>query len=166
MKGLILNCMEKKEEAYDLVRKGLKADLKSHICWHVYGYVRSLCGTAWPRLQWPFPACLCVFATRSGIVLQAAVPIGPQLRRGNKVLQECAARGERQPPDPARPRPTASAAWSRPRKRPRTSACLAVVRWHLSLIRGGAGVSKRWCVEAAFPGGRPSCQSSAAVRPS
>jgi hypothetical protein len=35
--GLTYNYMEKKEEAYDLVRKGLRADLKSHVCWHVYG---------------------------------------------------------------------------------------------------------------------------------
>ncbi|XRB11152.1 N-terminal acetyltransferase A complex auxiliary subunit NAA15 [Pseudoscourfieldia marina] len=27
----------KKAEAYDLVRLGLKHDLKSHVCWHVYG---------------------------------------------------------------------------------------------------------------------------------
>jgi len=32
MKGLILNCMGRKEEAYDLVKKGLKNDLKSHVC--------------------------------------------------------------------------------------------------------------------------------------
>eukprot|EP00883_Tetradesmus_obliquus_P003971 jgi/Sobl393_1/14285/SZX72387.1 len=37
MKGLTFNYMEKKEEAYELVRKGLRADLKSHVCWHVYG---------------------------------------------------------------------------------------------------------------------------------
>ena len=52
MKGLVLNSIasdaapsggvgpqgnEKKEEAYELVRRGLKADLKSHVCWHVYG---------------------------------------------------------------------------------------------------------------------------------
>ena len=37
MKGLILNCQEKKEEAYELCRRGLKSDLKSHVCWHVYG---------------------------------------------------------------------------------------------------------------------------------
>ena len=43
MKGLIIRNMapdhdkEKKEEAYELVRRGLKADLKSHVCWHVYG---------------------------------------------------------------------------------------------------------------------------------
>ena len=37
MKGLIMNCMNKKEEAYDLVKLGLKNDLKSHVCWHVYG---------------------------------------------------------------------------------------------------------------------------------
>ncbi|KAJ6394584.1 hypothetical protein OIU77_023734 [Salix suchowensis] len=37
MKGLTLNCMDRKPEAYDLVRLGLKNDLKSHVCWHVYG---------------------------------------------------------------------------------------------------------------------------------
>ena len=37
MKGLILNCMDKKAEAYELVRKGVKHDIKSHVCWHVYG---------------------------------------------------------------------------------------------------------------------------------
>ncbi|XP_030044463.1 N-alpha-acetyltransferase 15, NatA auxiliary subunit-like, partial [Microcaecilia unicolor] len=30
MKGLTLNCLGKKEEAYDLVRRGLRNDLKSH----------------------------------------------------------------------------------------------------------------------------------------
>jgi len=37
MKGLILNCQERKPEAYELVRKGVKMDMKSHVCWHVYG---------------------------------------------------------------------------------------------------------------------------------
>ncbi|XP_021848124.1 N-terminal acetyltransferase A complex auxiliary subunit NAA15 [Spinacia oleracea] len=37
MKGLTLNCMDRKPEAYELVRLGLKNDLKSHVCWHVYG---------------------------------------------------------------------------------------------------------------------------------
>lgn len=32
MKGLTLNCLGKKEEAYDLVRRGLRNDLKSHVC--------------------------------------------------------------------------------------------------------------------------------------
>jgi peptide alpha-N-acetyltransferase len=43
MKGLTLNYMgggpERKAEAYELVRRGLRADLKSHVCWHVYGCV-------------------------------------------------------------------------------------------------------------------------------
>lgn len=39
MKGLILNCMGKREEAMDHVKRGLRADLKSHVCWHVYGLV-------------------------------------------------------------------------------------------------------------------------------
>lgn len=37
MKGLFLNHMDKKDDAREFVRKGLKSDLKSHICWHVYG---------------------------------------------------------------------------------------------------------------------------------
>eukprot|EP00126_Sphaerothecum_destruens_P007595 Sdes_comp19907_c0_seq1m12308 len=37
MKGLILNCLEKKQEAYQYVRNGLKQDLRSHVSWHVFG---------------------------------------------------------------------------------------------------------------------------------
>lgn len=37
MKGLTLNALDKKSEAIDLVRRGLRMDMKSHICWHVYG---------------------------------------------------------------------------------------------------------------------------------
>lgn len=39
MKGLIVSNMgeERKEEAYELVKLGLKNDVKSHVCWHVYG---------------------------------------------------------------------------------------------------------------------------------
>uniref|UniRef100_A0A8D3DV94 N-alpha-acetyltransferase 15, NatA auxiliary subunit a n=1 Tax=Scophthalmus maximus TaxID=52904 RepID=A0A8D3DV94_SCOMX len=40
MKGLTLNCLGKREEAYELVRRGLRNDLKSHICWHVYGLLQ------------------------------------------------------------------------------------------------------------------------------
>ena len=37
MKGLVLNCLEKKEEAYELVKLGLRNDMRSHVCWHVFG---------------------------------------------------------------------------------------------------------------------------------
>uniref|UniRef100_A0A914HAH5 Uncharacterized protein n=1 Tax=Globodera rostochiensis TaxID=31243 RepID=A0A914HAH5_GLORO len=40
MKGLILNCMGKHEESQEIVKKGLKADLRSHICWHVFGLIQ------------------------------------------------------------------------------------------------------------------------------
>ncbi|XP_070553999.1 N-alpha-acetyltransferase 15, NatA auxiliary subunit-like [Ptychodera flava] len=40
MKGLTLNCLGRKEEAYDHVRKGLRNDLQSHVCWHVYGLLQ------------------------------------------------------------------------------------------------------------------------------
>ena len=39
MKGLILNSMHKKEEAYEFVKLGLRHDVRSHVCWHVYGLV-------------------------------------------------------------------------------------------------------------------------------
>ncbi len=39
MKGLILCCLEKQAEAEELVKQGLKLNLKSHVCWHVYGLV-------------------------------------------------------------------------------------------------------------------------------
>mmetsp|Transcript_10321 Transcript_10321/g.26713 ORF Transcript_10321/g.26713 Transcript_10321/m.26713 type:complete len:936 (+) Transcript_10321:91-2898(+) len=37
MKGLTLSYLDKKEEAYELVRKGLRHDIRSHVCWHVFG---------------------------------------------------------------------------------------------------------------------------------
>ena len=40
MKGLSLNCLGKKEEAYENVKRGLKNDLKSFICWHAYGLLQ------------------------------------------------------------------------------------------------------------------------------
>lgn len=33
MKGLTLNCMDKKEQAYDYVRRGLRMDMTSHVTW-------------------------------------------------------------------------------------------------------------------------------------
>ncbi|XP_053616386.1 N-alpha-acetyltransferase 15, NatA auxiliary subunit [Plodia interpunctella] len=40
MKGLTLNCLGRKDEAYEYVRKGLRNDLKSPVCWHVYGLLQ------------------------------------------------------------------------------------------------------------------------------
>lgn len=40
MKGLTLNCLGRKEEAYELVRRGLRNNLSSHVCWHVYGLLQ------------------------------------------------------------------------------------------------------------------------------
>ncbi|KAI1278745.1 N-alpha-acetyltransferase 16, NatA auxiliary subunit [Halotydeus destructor] len=40
MKGLTLNCLGRKEEAYEYVRRGLKNDLRSHVCWHVFGLLQ------------------------------------------------------------------------------------------------------------------------------
>lgn len=37
MKGLTYNCLKKKEDAHALVKKGLAMNIKSHVCWHVYG---------------------------------------------------------------------------------------------------------------------------------
>ncbi|XP_074602523.1 N-alpha-acetyltransferase 15/16 isoform X2 [Brevipalpus obovatus] len=40
MKGVTLNCLGRKEEAYEYVRRGLRNDLTSHVCWHVYGLLQ------------------------------------------------------------------------------------------------------------------------------
>lgn len=40
MKGLILNYCNKKTEAYECAQKGLRNDVKSHVCWHVYGLLQ------------------------------------------------------------------------------------------------------------------------------
>jgi len=40
MKGLILNCLGRKEEAQEHVKKGLRNDLQSHVCWHVFGLLK------------------------------------------------------------------------------------------------------------------------------
>ncbi|KAF9408017.1 N-alpha-acetyltransferase 15, NatA auxiliary subunit [Podila epigama] len=37
MKGLFCSNLDRKEEGYDLVKKGIRFDMKSHICWHVLG---------------------------------------------------------------------------------------------------------------------------------
>jgi len=41
MKGLILNCQGKKfrDEAISMVKLGLMNDMRSHVCWHVYGLI-------------------------------------------------------------------------------------------------------------------------------
>uniref|UniRef100_A0A2P2HYW5 N-alpha-acetyltransferase 15, NatA auxiliary subunit-like n=1 Tax=Hirondellea gigas TaxID=1518452 RepID=A0A2P2HYW5_9CRUS len=40
MKGLTMNCLGRKEEAYQLVRLGLRNNLRSHVCWHVFGLLQ------------------------------------------------------------------------------------------------------------------------------
>ena len=37
MKALIINSQGNSEEAFALAKVALKNDMKSHICWHVYG---------------------------------------------------------------------------------------------------------------------------------
>lgn len=40
MMGLTLNCLGRKEEAYDNVKRGLRNNLQSHVCWHVFGLLQ------------------------------------------------------------------------------------------------------------------------------
>jgi predicted Zn-dependent protease len=37
MKGLILNCQGEKKKAFELMKAGVAADVKSHVVWHVFG---------------------------------------------------------------------------------------------------------------------------------
>jgi hypothetical protein len=41
MKGLVLTHMGKREDGIDLVKKGMRFDLTSHICWHVFGLIQK-----------------------------------------------------------------------------------------------------------------------------
>ncbi|KAF8271885.1 NMDA receptor-regulated protein 1-domain-containing protein [Lactarius quietus] len=41
MKGLILTHMGKREEGFELVKKGVRLDLTSHIVWHVFGLIQK-----------------------------------------------------------------------------------------------------------------------------
>lgn len=39
MKGLVLNTLGRREEGFEFVKRGLKNDLCSGVCWHVYGLI-------------------------------------------------------------------------------------------------------------------------------
>ncbi|PPQ74842.1 hypothetical protein CVT26_005222 [Gymnopilus dilepis] len=41
MKGLVLTHMGRREEGIELVKKGVRLDLTSHICWHVFGLIQK-----------------------------------------------------------------------------------------------------------------------------
>jgi peptide alpha-N-acetyltransferase len=41
MKGLILTHQGKRDEGVELVKKGVRLDLTSHICWHVFGLIQK-----------------------------------------------------------------------------------------------------------------------------
>ena len=41
MKGLILTHMGRREEGLDLVKKGIRLDITSHIVWHVFGLIQK-----------------------------------------------------------------------------------------------------------------------------
>lgn len=39
MQGLLHHCLNDKALGYELVKKGVRASLKSHVVWHVYGII-------------------------------------------------------------------------------------------------------------------------------
>ncbi|KAF9559465.1 NMDA receptor-regulated protein 1a [Agrocybe pediades] len=41
MKGLVLTHMNRHDEGLELVKKGVRLDLTSHICWHVFGLIQK-----------------------------------------------------------------------------------------------------------------------------
>jgi tetratricopeptide (TPR) repeat protein len=41
MKGLVLTHLGKRDEGIELVKKGIRLDLTSHICWHVFGLIQK-----------------------------------------------------------------------------------------------------------------------------
>ena len=86
MKGLILNFQDKKEEAYELVRRGIKADLKSHICTALRSFQAAFVSQLTPRFvvgPW--------MSNPSVARLWPPLSVGPQLRGGDQVLPQRAA---------------------------------------------------------------------------
>lgn len=41
MKGLLLTHLGRREEGLELVKQGVRLDLTSHICWHVFGLIQK-----------------------------------------------------------------------------------------------------------------------------
>lgn len=41
MKGLVLVHLGRREEGKETVKKGMRNDLMSHICWHVFGLIQK-----------------------------------------------------------------------------------------------------------------------------
>lgn len=41
MKGLLITHMGRRDEGLELVKKGIRLDLTSHICWHVHGLIQK-----------------------------------------------------------------------------------------------------------------------------
>jgi tetratricopeptide (TPR) repeat protein len=41
MKGLVLSHQGRRDEGKDLVKKGIRLDLTSHIVWHVFGLIQK-----------------------------------------------------------------------------------------------------------------------------
>jgi len=41
IKGLILSCTGKRDEAYECAQRAIKNNINSSICWHVYGFVQK-----------------------------------------------------------------------------------------------------------------------------
>ena len=91
MKGLTLNCMDKKEQAYDYVRRGLRMDMASHVTWQS-GHRKQLA----PAIPWSsggatFGAWTMCRTTRSCVSERALHPKAPVvgLRRGTPHSRRC-----------------------------------------------------------------------------
>lgn len=41
MKGLLYTHMGRRDEGLELVKKGIRLDITSHICWHVHGLIQK-----------------------------------------------------------------------------------------------------------------------------
>lgn len=78
MKGLILTHMGKREEGIDLVKKGIRLDLTSHIVWHVFGLIQKgeknyeealksyTQALKFDKVRWPLKMCATGLTTDAG----------------------------------------------------------------------------------------------------
>jgi hypothetical protein len=111
----------KQQQAYDLVKQGLRNDVRSSTCWHVFGLLHRsdrsvlLCALHYTHIHTYIYTCMHPPLVR-GVVpaadlssswpLVGSIRSGPdqELRRGDQVLPERAAHRPQQPQHPTGPR--------------------------------------------------------------
>jgi len=137
MKGLICNVMggDRKAEAHELAKLALRHDIRSHVCWHVYGLIHRS-DSNYAEAAKCYRNALRIDPAKCVTVL--SLSMNPTLARPLTPLPLPA---PPQPADPARPR-SAARALARPARQRRDAAAAAAKQaeraGQLARLRGRA----------------------------